>query len=197
MSVLFATAFVAIPSIGMVQAATVNFSINDDASVNIFGRTHLGGTVTGTLYGLADNGFSMPTSVVFTSDVSAFGMSADLFTPHIQIGAGFELNNGTVVGADVLLDFVLTNGESWLTFNSSEVQNQNFLMRSIGVPRVAIGNQEGFGGATYTTISAVPEPSTWAMLLLGVASIGFVTYRRNRTTRSDACRVFGWGNQDV
>ncbi|MDR3467052.1 MAG: PEP-CTERM sorting domain-containing protein [Xanthobacteraceae bacterium] len=29
-------------------------------------------------------------------------------------------------------------------------------------------------------ISAVPEPSTWAMILLGFAGIGFVTYKRSR-----------------
>jgi len=38
-------------------------------------------------------------------------------------------------------------------------------------------------------VSAVPEPSTWAMLLLGFAGIGFITYRRNaklaRATISD------------
>ena len=35
-------------------------------------------------------------------------------------------------------------------------------------------------GETFfsTTISAVPEPSTWAMLLLGFAGVGFIAYRR-------------------
>ena len=28
-------------------------------------------------------------------------------------------------------------------------------------------------------ISAVPEPSTWAMLLLGFAALGLMAYRRN------------------
>jgi hypothetical protein len=28
------------------------------------------------------------------------------------------------------------------------------------------------------TISAVPEPSTWAMLILGFAGVGFMAYRR-------------------
>ena len=28
------------------------------------------------------------------------------------------------------------------------------------------------------TVSAVPEPSTWAMLLLGFAGLGFMAYRR-------------------
>ena len=32
------------------------------------------------------------------------------------------------------------------------------------------------GGASITT--AVPEPSTWAMLLLGFAGVGFMAYRR-------------------
>ena len=27
-------------------------------------------------------------------------------------------------------------------------------------------------------VSAVPEPSTWAMMVLGFAGIGFMTYRR-------------------
>jgi hypothetical protein len=28
--------------------------------------------------------------------------------------------------------------------------------------------------------SAVPEPSTWAMMILGFAGIGFMSYRRSR-----------------
>jgi hypothetical protein len=32
--------------------------------------------------------------------------------------------------------------------------------------------------ATPTQTAAVPEPSTWAMLLLGFAGVGFMAYRR-------------------
>jgi hypothetical protein len=32
--------------------------------------------------------------------------------------------------------------------------------------------------ATEGTVSAVPEPSTWAMMILGFAGLGFMTYRR-------------------
>jgi hypothetical protein len=31
---------------------------------------------------------------------------------------------------------------------------------------------------SIVTISAVPEPSTWAMMLLGFAGLGFMAYRR-------------------
>src|ERR1035437_2842458 len=34
------------------------------------------------------------------------------------------------------------------------------------------------GTQVFATISAVPEPSTWAMMLLGFAGIGFMAYRR-------------------
>jgi len=36
--------------------------------------------------------------------------------------------------------------------------------------------QTGF--AVFTTVAAVPEPGTWAMMLLGFAGIGFMAYRR-------------------
>jgi len=45
------------------------------------------------------------------------------------------------------------------------------------------GNGQGVGGEPFVTgittgISAVPEPSTWAMMILGFAGIGFMAYRR-------------------
>jgi hypothetical protein len=33
---------------------------------------------------------------------------------------------------------------------------------------------------TITLTAAVPEPSTWAMMVLGFAGVGFMTYRRKR-----------------
>jgi hypothetical protein len=42
----------------------------------------------------------------------------------------------------------------------------------VGTEIFAANNLNG----TFTT--AVPEPSTWAMLLLGFAGIGFMAYRR-------------------
>jgi hypothetical protein len=37
---------------------------------------------------------------------------------------------------------------------------------------------ENWYGFTVGTVSAVPEPSTWAMMILGFAGIGFMAYRR-------------------
>ncbi len=41
-------------------------------------------------------------------------------------------------------------------------------------------------GAQTLSVSAVPEPSTWAMMILGFAGLGFLTYRRNNQAAAGA-----------
>jgi Domain of unknown function (DUF4082)/PEP-CTERM motif len=38
-----------------------------------------------------------------------------------------------------------------------------------------------FGGNVILGVSAVPEPSTWAMMILGFCGIGFMAYRRKQS----------------
>jgi hypothetical protein len=45
---------------------------------------------------------------------------------------------------------------------------------------VAGGNDFGIDDLVIT---AVPEPSTWAMMILGFAGIGVLAYRRNNRPR--------------
>ena len=41
------------------------------------------------------------------------------------------------------------------------------------------GGTSGYGGNLSTTqVGAVPEPSTWAMMILGFLGVGFMAYRR-------------------
>jgi hypothetical protein len=40
------------------------------------------------------------------------------------------------------------------------------------------GNGDIARGIVITQVAAVPEPSTWAMLLLGFCGLGFLGYRR-------------------
>jgi hypothetical protein len=44
------------------------------------------------------------------------------------------------------------------------------------------------GGGAWTQVAAVPEPSTWAMLLIGFAGIGFASYRRRHHTEMNPSR---------
>jgi hypothetical protein len=41
---------------------------------------------------------------------------------------------------------------------------------------ILLGDDPG----TFTISAAVPEPSTWAMMILGFASLGFMAYRKKR-----------------
>jgi hypothetical protein len=59
----------------------------------------------------------------------------------------------------------------------------------LNIPDAASGNSttQGFDvrtdGAFTTGISAVPEPSTWAMMMLGFCGVGFIAYRRKKAVR--------------
>lgn len=41
----------------------------------------------------------------------------------------------------------------------------------------------GFWTASFPTVAAVPEPSTWAMMILGFLGVGFMAYRRKAPPR--------------
>ena len=61
-------------------------------------------------------------------------------------------------------------------------------------PLTTITFSGGNGGgepflAAVTVSSAVPEPATWAMMLLGFAGLGFAGYRRSWTQRVASAEV--------
>jgi hypothetical protein len=85
----------------------------------------------------------------------------------------FSNQNGSMCGRNV------HNQPDFSVFNNGGFINVSDDIFTFGpiVPldvEIFIGLPDGF------TLSAVPEPSTWAMLLIGFAGIGFVSYRRQR-----------------
>ena len=44
-----------------------------------------------------------------------------------------------------------------------------------------IGVTDGTDVLDYVTVAAVPEPSSWALMLLGFAGVGFMAYRRRKS----------------
>jgi hypothetical protein len=54
-------------------------------------------------------------------------------------------------------------------------QNETNFFDSLVLPTFTVGQLEVF---TISEVRAVPEPSTWAMMLLGFAGVGFVAHRR-------------------
>jgi hypothetical protein len=83
------------------------------------------------------------------------------------------------------------NGQRLGTITSTDEQTVWVLKADIMM--IALLFDEGitsltFGGLRHglshielgTTVAAVPEPSTWAMIILGFGGVGFMAYRRSR-----------------
>jgi hypothetical protein len=115
--------------------------------------------------------------VALTFDVSG----APSLTGAFAVFAGTATGTGT----DDLSE-VLSNGVS-LTLNAPGATSATF--NAIGSLSV-VKDQSDFAGSAGSadssilgnafSVTAVPEPSTWAMLLLGFAGLGYAGYRRTR-----------------
>lgn len=66
--------------------------------------------------------------------------------------------------------------------NSGAPERTQFYALNFGTPITQLYlNTQGFSvGVIIPAIGSVPEPGTWAMMLLGFAGIGFVMHRRQR-----------------
>jgi hypothetical protein len=68
--------------------------------------------------------------------------------------------------------FKTTNGSTFDFFNQSN--NNLYRVNFTGGP---LGDSAFL---TATPVTAVPEPSTWAMMILGFCGLGFIAYRRKQ-----------------
>jgi len=129
---------------------------------NLFGSSTTS-AITEFVYKLGNTTVAaVPTSVTFYNE-DALGM--------------FDLNfGGTSVsfyGADIGSTGKITPGPFGSYYNVTSGVNG--------------GSSTGFGNITTTTVGAVPEPSTWAMMIIGFGALGLAMRRRRvRTTVSYA-----------
>jgi len=80
----------------------------------------------------------------------------------------------TFAGAigDFIVPISLINGTNTLEFSYASLPSPGHAgFQGLG--------DEGWGLNSATVTGAVPEPSTWAMMILGFAGIGFMAYRRS------------------
>ena len=89
--------------------------------------------------------------------------------------AGYVINDVfTQLSADVQGGVGAGNGSGVVTLNVLAGQDFGFFVNSIdaiqGRADIAVNGMTG----------AVPEPSTWAMMLIGFAGLGFLSFRRSK-----------------
>ena len=125
--------------------------------------------VSGDRFELFDNGIAMtPAASPFTAPgqnpgQAAIGDKTSVPVPNVETGM-FNIN--TALGD--------TNYSSG-TFGLHPGVN-NITGEFIGVIT--------FGEMEFIAESAIPEPSTWAMMMLGFAGLGFAGYRKARSIRT-------------
>lgn len=157
----------------LVDGLGLSAKITTDAGNNVISIAGSVGTYPGDLQnpGVISGPVS-PANIVFTGGgTNIFGLDGKLFptAPYFTNsccgGLGFTFQNATdggqTIGAALGLSGIASNGP--------------------GPYELFIGiATDRQGDLTVTQISGVPESSTWAMILLGFASIGFMAYRRKR-----------------
>jgi hypothetical protein len=171
------------------EAADFIFTFDSDLSDPDVGGSAVAGTVTGRLLGLPDDGtqgavqvyidsYSPDATLTYPVDVTDwFWQTANLFT----------VSGGMIVAAEFEADDFL--GENRLFINLPIFDSGGTNYASLGSGNtVSVWNNQGLGGVTFTRIGAVPEPSIWAMMLIGFGAVGFAM-RRARAVRTGAAHL--------
>lgn len=170
------------------------------------GFNYAGGTPSSSLDGDND-GTSLTYTYSMTADygtglsgpkqVNVDGLVGVFLTNAVPSGAApAQLDYGTLgLGAASYspgVDQIFWIGDGLTGLGSGTVQS--FIV-PVGATRLFLGTVDGsgwFNNSGLGTIaidgvtplaSAVPEPSTWALMVLGFAGIGFARYRQHRTAK--------------
>ena len=107
------------------------------------------------------------TGTIDGSSINAPITATSNYGNYFTTGASFLDGSGT--------NFFLASGEKI-----------SFFFQDPPTARYRINTQSP-GGSAYVTassaiVAAVPEPSTWAMMILGFAGVGYMAYRRRNQT---------------
>jgi PEP-CTERM motif len=138
-----------------------------------------------------------------TGGTLTFNVDPDGKGGYLESALLFDLGKSvSITGTKIVFDFL--NGANPLAFFDSGAFNldafftesdgslfsDDFNLLSLFASDAFATNMRGFGIAGFSAdgsvdlaqSSAVPEPSTWAMMLLGFAGLGFAGYRASRKT---------------
>jgi len=159
--------------------ATYTGSVTFGFDSSHYTGTHDLGSGDSASFPTPDPEFVLGASFSFPSTPIYWGLPGSQGIADYMSGS-FIFQNGSIVGWSVSgmltsLNCGLGPGcayGGWLSLSPAQDQ-----VSDGAYPNGA--DYEGSGGFwTMTPVAAVPEPSTWAMMILGFAGIGFMTYRR-------------------
>jgi hypothetical protein len=115
---------------------------------------------------------------ITAADITSFGLSTSVLGTPAEFTSPSSTATGNGLTATATeLSFNFASGD---TFEITGAGGSFEL--TTGQAELHAGNS-GTGGRNESTIlaSAVPEPSTWAMMILGFCGLGFMAYRRKQS----------------
>ena len=125
-------------------------------------------------------GVGTPGGTVLPSKTSTLTYGATNFDPGAY--SAFRVDFGTVANPDADVDFrkVLFTGTNTLTgtFSDGSVGRVNFSGSTAD-------NPGSFSFNSVAATGAVPEPATWAMMILGMGATGFAMRRRIKISEAN------------
>ncbi|MBR0720749.1 PEP-CTERM sorting domain-containing protein [Bradyrhizobium manausense] len=138
-----------------------------------------GGTLNGT-FAINVYGYNGPVHIVTTTGIA---MTGDVYTGVWNS----NINNPTDTVTIFLSDGLAYQRYIQLTFaNPLTVPGVDAIVGGAGGQSFECNNWSCSGGIRYIAdgavaiSSAVPEPSSWAMMCLGFAAVGFLAFQRKR-----------------
>jgi PEP-CTERM motif len=164
-------------------------------SITAAGFTNSGFGTTAVLYGKSAGG-----------DEIGLGMLADPSGDHEIFGhylVRIDFTNARTAGVTGFTFSMnsATNGEDWQVFGSnsatsgymslltgSDESTHNLTGAAGSYKYYYFADQNAYSGDNVLlhnvsgVVASVPEPTTWAMMILGFAGVGFMGYRRSRKT---------------
>jgi hypothetical protein len=163
-------------------------------------NTTLTGTFTTNVYGFLENNYSLTTQtdtpkgfVGFTYTSSNSYFSNGTFYVDFQPGYQQDLHLAFLDGLSVpnLNNPIVGASGDPATGPSYECQGSFSCFDLLGgtVRFIGVGFASSPVPGTNSVTSGIPEASTWAMLLLGFAGIGFLGYRRSNRRPNDGLRL--------
>jgi hypothetical protein len=162
--------FAGLISLSTTPGSNVNFT-----SANFY-QTPLGVTYPNGFLTESFNPLANTLTINLPSAVTAFGLNYGTFN---STPISFTLNNG-FNGTDPAPPSLgsLRFGGAISTDPFSQITLSVAAGDSFIISQLFVGDGEGTDKFANLEVSDVPELSTWAMMILGFAGIGFVAYRR-------------------
>ncbi|MBB3693287.1 FxDxF family PEP-CTERM protein [Sphingomonas sp. BK580] len=161
-------------------AAAATYPVGSD---NFKATPGAGGTFAGAFQvtGLAAGVFS--DTFTFTLPTNGLG-SGTVSTSVTDLGSVNDLDFTSVTINDIAASITKTAGGAFEVAFVNSVPIVAGQLNRLVVTGVSRGNGAYGGQATFTPISsAVPEPATWAMMIMGFGVVGYAMRRRRTAVR--------------